>query len=230
MRVTLTFDNGPDPSGTPAVLEALAERNIPAVFFVIGRKVRAHPELVARTIAAGHVIGNHTWSHSVPLGDAVEAGFARAEIVRTQGAIQDAAATSYLFRPVGAEPGAVIDQHLLSEEALEALIEGAFTMVLWNVVPRDWERPNDWIDGAVDACREQGHSVVVLHDGHPVGMRLLPQFLDALIDAGAEFRTDFPRSCTPIVNGVPGPETAALVTARSLEHIDPESFGLKEQS
>ena len=230
MRVTLTFDNGPDPEGTPAVLKTLAERHIPAVFFVIGQKVRAHPELLARTSRAGHVIGNHTWSHSIPLGDADQAGFARSEIVDTHAAIKTVATASNLFRPIGADPGAVIDRHLLSEEALETLIEGNFTLVLWNVVPRDWERPKTWIVGAVDECRRVEHAVVVLHDGHPAGMHLLPAFLDALTDAGSEFRTDFPPNCTPIVNGVPAPEVAALVTARSVTLTDFLSSNLKEQS
>lgn len=230
MRITLTFDNGPDPVGTPAVLHALAQRQIPAVFFVIGHKVRAHPELVARTSAAGHIIGNHTWSHSIPFGDADRAGFARSEIVSTQAAIAEVAVASTLFRPMGADPGAVINRRLLSEEALETLIDGAFTVVLWNVVPHDWERPQDWMVGAVDACRRVEHAVVVLHDGHPAGMNLLPAFLDALIDAGTEFRTDFPPSCTPLVNGVPTPEAAALVTPRPVEHTDFVSSNLKEQS
>lgn len=216
MRVTLTFDNGPDPEGTPVVLDALAERQISAVFFVVGQKVGEYPDLVARASAAGHVIGNHTWSHSIPLGDARQAGFAQSEIVRTQTAIEDNAVASNLFRPVGAAPGAVVDQRLLSAEALKTLIDGAFTLVLWNVVPRDWERPLNWINGTVDECRRWEHAVVVLHDGHPAGMDLLPAFLDALMEAGAEFRTDFPPTCTPIVNGVPAPEVAALVTERSL--------------
>lgn len=230
MRVTLTFDNGPDIEGTPAVLKALAERHIPAVFFVVGQKVRAHPELLARTSAAGHLIGNHTWSHSVPFGEADEAGFARTEIVSTQEAIKDVAGASNLFRPVGADPGAVIDSRLLDEEALETLIDGHFTLVLWNVVPHDWERPHDWIVGAVDECRRVEHAVVVLHDGHPAGLNLLPAFLDDLIEAGAEFRTDFPPACTPILNGAPTPGIDALVTTRSVTPIDTHSSNLKEQS
>ena len=211
MHVTLTFDNGPDPVGTPAALSALADRGIPAVFFVVGQKARAHAGLVARTSAAGHLVGNHTWSHSTPFGEARRPGFARREITRTQEVIASSAATPPLFRPVGAAPGAVVDRRLLDDEALQTLVEGGYTMALWNVVPRDWERPGDWVDTAIAACRTTEHAVVVLHDGHPQGMASLPGFLDTLLDEQTRFDTDFPPSCTPIRAGIPGPEVDALV-------------------
>src|SRR6202011_4634192 len=69
-RVTLTFDNGPEPQVTPAVLDCLARHNIRATFFVMGRKAST-PEglaLVHRASAEGHWIGNHTFTHSGPLG------------------------------------------------------------------------------------------------------------------------------------------------------------------
>ncbi|GAA1846118.1 polysaccharide deacetylase family protein [Agromyces salentinus] len=230
MRVTLTFDNGPHPTGTPIVLDALQERNIHAVFFVVGHKVHAHPELVARMSDGGHLVGNHTWSHSVPFGDVHRAGYARSEIVRTQHAIVEIAPAPQLFRPVGAAPGAVIDHRLLNEEAVQTLFEGGYTMALWNVVPRDWQRPDDWIEAALEGCRGTDEAVVVLHDGHPAGMALLPAFLDALIDEAAQFRTDFPASCTPIRAGTPGPGLAELVSSGPNQRTTPHSPHLKEQS
>ena len=227
MRVTLTFDNGPDPVGTPAALDALGDRGIPAVFFVVGEKVHRHPDLVSCISAAGHPIENHTWSHLCPFGDVTERGIARDETDRAQNAIEEFRAAARLFRPVGADPGAVIDQRLLNEEALETLTDGGYTMVLWNVVPRDWEQPEGWLGGAVDTCRAVDHAVVVLHDGHPAGMTLLPAFVDALSDEDTEFRTDFPSSCTPVVKGVPRPEAAALVTTGP--HPYPRSSTMKEQ-
>ncbi|WP_372983747.1 polysaccharide deacetylase family protein [Microbacterium sp.] len=227
MRVTLTFDNGPDPVGTPAVLDALSDRGIPAVFFVVGAKVKKHPDLVSRISAAGHTLGNHTWSHSSPLGDVTEPGVARAEIDRTQDVIEESRTARRLFRPVGGDPGAVIDHRLLNDEAMKTLTDGGYTMALWNVVPRDWELPDSWLEGAIDACRAVDHAVVVLHDGHPAGMALLPTFLDALGEENAEFRTDFPSSCTPVVKGVPRPESAALVTADPHPYL--HSSTMKEQ-
>lgn len=65
MRLTLTSDDGPNLEGTSAVLEASADGPIPGVFFVIGHKVRSHPELVARASTNDHLIENHAWSRSV---------------------------------------------------------------------------------------------------------------------------------------------------------------------
>lgn len=61
--LALTFDDGPDPCYTPQILDLLAAHGARATFFVVGRKVRNHPELVRRMVAEGHEVGNHTFSH-----------------------------------------------------------------------------------------------------------------------------------------------------------------------
>ena len=60
----LTFDDGPWPGNTPAVLKALAEECTKAVFFPIGKHAMWHPEILKQVAAAGHTIGSHTWSHA----------------------------------------------------------------------------------------------------------------------------------------------------------------------
>jgi len=62
-EVVLTFDDGPSPTTTPKVLDALAQECVRATFFLIGQHAAAHPELVRRIAAEGHSIGYHTWSH-----------------------------------------------------------------------------------------------------------------------------------------------------------------------
>ena len=59
----LTFDDGPNPRWTPRVLETLREHDVPAAFFMVGKYVAAEPALAREAIDAGHVVGNHTWSH-----------------------------------------------------------------------------------------------------------------------------------------------------------------------
>ncbi len=68
--LTLTFDNGPEPGVTPRVLDVLRERGIKTTFFVIGEKLgdRERRRLAARAHDEGHWIGNHTFTHSIPLG------------------------------------------------------------------------------------------------------------------------------------------------------------------
>ena len=62
--VVLSYDDGPDPVNTPRLLEVLKQHDIKAVFFLIGRKAAANPELVQRINAEGHILGNHTYQHS----------------------------------------------------------------------------------------------------------------------------------------------------------------------
>lgn len=64
LRVRHTFDDGPDPVHTPKILNVLKENNIKATFFLIGSKVEVYPEIVKRIYDEGHLIGNHTYSHS----------------------------------------------------------------------------------------------------------------------------------------------------------------------
>jgi len=63
-EVVLTFDDGPWPANTPAVLKALAEQCTKAVFFPIGKHATYHPEILKQVAAAGHTVGAHTWSHA----------------------------------------------------------------------------------------------------------------------------------------------------------------------
>lgn len=98
-RVALTFDDGPDPRSTPALLDLLRAENVPATFFCIGRNISAHPHIVARIAQEGHLLGNHTYTHS----NATNCfGVARLtdEMSRTQSATRDAAGTTPVyFRP-----------------------------------------------------------------------------------------------------------------------------------
>jgi peptidoglycan/xylan/chitin deacetylase (PgdA/CDA1 family) len=63
-EVVLTFDDGPWPGNTPAVLKALADECTKAIFFPIGKHATYHPEILRQVAAAGHTIGAHTWSHA----------------------------------------------------------------------------------------------------------------------------------------------------------------------
>ena len=62
-KVALTFDDGPDPKWTPQILDVLKEKHVAATFFIIGSNADAYPDLIERTLAEGHEIGNHTFTH-----------------------------------------------------------------------------------------------------------------------------------------------------------------------
>jgi len=213
--LTLTFDNGPEPTVTPGVLDLLAARDIRTTFFVIGRKA-ATPEgqaLCARAQAEGHWIGNHSWTHETPLGQLTEAGAAAAEITRTQDAIAAFAHPSKLFRPFGG--GGHLDQRLLNAEAVETLRRGAYSCVLWNAVPRDFADPDGWVETALTQMEGQPWTLMVLHD-LPNGAAVhLPRFLDAVRDRGFRLRQDFTPTCMPIRAGVVAGALDGIVTADS---------------
>jgi peptidoglycan/xylan/chitin deacetylase (PgdA/CDA1 family) len=197
--ITLTFDNGPEPDVTPQVLETLRRHDVRSTFFVVGAKLRDRQALARRAHAEGHWIGNHTYSHRVPLGMSAEAGAAAAEIERTETLIGDLAHPRRFFRPFGG--GGVIDQRLLNGEALRYLQDNAYTCVLWNVIVHDWSQPDGWVERALALCFARPHALLVLHDLPTGAMRDLDRFLLAARDRGATFVQEFPEDCVPIERG-----------------------------
>jgi peptidoglycan-N-acetylglucosamine deacetylase len=89
LDLTLTFDNGPEPETTLFVLDVLARRSIRTTFFMVGNKLSTPEgrELARRAHEEGHWIGNHTWSHSTPLGLLKDPSAIGTEIRDTQEAI-----------------------------------------------------------------------------------------------------------------------------------------------
>jgi peptidoglycan-N-acetylglucosamine deacetylase len=200
-ELTLTFDNGPDPEVTPGVLDLLADHGIPSTFFVIGSKL-ADPQARAcaqRAYDEGHWIGNHTWTHSRPLGEQPGEAAAALEIGRTQAEIGTLSRPAPLFRPMGG--GGNLDRRLLSPDAAALLQAGGFDCVLWNAVPRDWDNPDGWVDTAMDQLAAQPWTLMVLHDLPTGAMRHLDGFLTEVRHAGGKFRQDFPPACMPITAG-----------------------------
>ncbi|MGE0564624.1 MAG: polysaccharide deacetylase family protein [Pseudolabrys sp.] len=200
--LTLTFDNGPEPEATPQVLDVLARRGITSTFFVIGKNL-ARPgrrALCERARAEGHWIGNHTWTHSGPLGRRHENGLSEREIGRTQAELGDLAHPHRFFRPQGG--GGALGPHLLTKETADFLQRGGYTCVLWNAIPRDWDDAEGWVSRAMAQVRERPWTLMVLHDLPSGAMNHLDRFLDLVGEAGGRLRQDFPPDCTPMVDGI----------------------------
>jgi peptidoglycan/xylan/chitin deacetylase (PgdA/CDA1 family) len=211
--ITLSFDNGPDPDVTPLVLDTLRRQDVQATFFVLGHKLRDRWALAERARDEGHWIGNHTYNHLVPLGISGEPGIAAAEIVRTQALMGDLVHERHLFRPFGG--GGQLDQRLLNQEALDTLVAGRYTCVLWNAIPEDWIYPTSW----VKLCFAQDHALVVLHDLPTGAMALLGRFIEEARARGASFTQEFPADCVPLVRGELVAPIAPYLTARELEPV-----------
>jgi peptidoglycan/xylan/chitin deacetylase (PgdA/CDA1 family) len=200
-RLTLTFDNGPDLEVTPRVLDLLRERNLRAHFFVLGkfladRKTRV---LADRAREEGHLLGNHSFTHAVPLGEDPRAEAVEAEIAATEALLSPLSSGEKRFRPFGG--GGLLGPHLLSRRAVEYLVEHRYTCVLWNSVPRDWEDPRGWPARAFADCERETHAVLVLHDVPNACLELLPDFLDETRARGWELTLELPDSCLPIKEG-----------------------------
>jgi peptidoglycan-N-acetylglucosamine deacetylase len=199
--LTLSFDNGPTPGVTEFVLDTLRARGLHATFFVVGKHADAPGAraLAERAHDEGHWIGNHTWTHSIPLGQRCEPDLAEQEIERTQRLLDGLAHPHRWFRPFGG--GGHLDDRLLNRDVLRHLEAGGYSCVLWNAVPRDWADVDGWVEVALAQCAERDWTLMVLHDLPTGAMRHLPRFLDAIRDRGGRFRQDFPPDCVPLLDG-----------------------------
>ena len=134
--IALTFDDGPDPDYTPAILDILKQENVPATFFVIGKNGQAYPDLLRRMVNEGHEVGNHTFTHP-NLGE-VPGRITKLELNATQRLIESITSRStVLFRPPyfgdaeADKPGEV-------EPAIIAQNLG-YIMVGVRIDPADWK-------------------------------------------------------------------------------------------
>ena len=181
-RVALTFDDGPDPERTPALLDALGELGAPATFFLLGRCVDAHPAVAARIAREGHEIGNHTYSHRyLPLARsrsvAAELAATDAAIARATGAVPSLARPPYGGR---------------SPRNVRAFARQDKQLVLWDVNSFDWKgAPADEVARRVVERARPG-SIILLHearDGGEVTVDAVRQLVPALRARGLELAT-----------------------------------------
>jgi len=215
-RVTLSFDNGPDPDVTPHILDLLADRGISAHFFVLGKHL-TDPErraIVERARDEGHLIGNHSFSHITPLGDDPRPDSIEREIAATEKLLapilSGAGPGARRFRPFG---GGTLGPHLLSRRAVDYLVAHGYSCVLWNSIPRDWIEPDAWVTRALAECAAQPHTLIVLHDLPKACLAGLPALLDTLADRETPIVLDLPADCVPIVDGRIVGDLAPIVAA-----------------
>jgi peptidoglycan-N-acetylglucosamine deacetylase len=153
--VALTFDDGPHPEGTPAVLEVLARTGARATFFVIGEQVRRRPEVLARTVQAGHAVALHGDRHRLQLRLSTAA--VAEDLARGVAAIEDAIGITPAWHrpPFG----------IYSPAGLRAVRSAGLEPLLWSRWGRDWRK---WTTPGAIAARATrsviGGDVILLHD------------------------------------------------------------------
>jgi peptidoglycan/xylan/chitin deacetylase (PgdA/CDA1 family) len=161
-QIALTYDDGPNDPHTLRLLEVLAKHNVPATFFMIGRFVRERPDIARLVAAAGHVIGNHTFTH--PLLIFKSEAQTRAELTNCHQALEETIGQhSNLFRPPfgGRRPATL---HIARELGLET--------IMWNVTGYDWNAPAAAVieKKVARQIRKDGGEVILLHDGGHRGL------------------------------------------------------------
>ena len=184
--VAITFDDGPHPVGTPAVLEILADRGIAATFFLVGERVRANPTLAAEITAAGHRVALHCDQHRNALR--LTGHQIREDIARAQETIQAAAGVECDLQraPLG----------IYTPAFLRAVKQADLQPWLWSQWGRDW-RARATAESIVKDASETvtAGDVVLLHDGddyscegsHLNTIKALPGILNAVETRNLDF-------------------------------------------
>ena len=175
--VALTFDDGPDPSDTPRLLDGLKKRGIHVTFFLQGQYAQRNLDIVARAYAEGHEIGSHTWDH--PNLPDLSLDQVRWQIDRTSQVLDKVCGegTEYLLRPPYGN----------TNDSIRAMI--GMPLIQWSVDTLDWETLNAY--SVRDAILREAYDggIILLHDIHSTSVDGTLMALDTLIARGYEFVT-----------------------------------------
>lgn len=167
----LTFDDGPDLDVTPRILDVLAKHRISAIFFIQGDRItsKRHTDLLKRTKAEGHMIGNHTFSHRDLC--TIRADDISQEILAGETAVGCHLSPTRLLRP---PYGSVNNQVGYIAHSLE------YELMFWNVDPRDWDpekQDGSWAESAMQQLQLSTEAVIVLHDRYVSTAAHLERFI-----------------------------------------------------
>ena len=181
-KIALTFDDGPHPRYTERILDILDRYDIKATFFVIGVNIQNYPEPFAKVVAAGHEIGNHSFSHSV-CGSREYTDIV-AEMQKCDSLIFDITGKKpSLYRP----PCGIYDVEVVS-----AAKKAGHSVVLWSVDTLDWKNtpPEEIKKNVLDSVK--GGEIILMHDytsGKNTTCEALELMIPELLSEGYEFVT-----------------------------------------
>jgi peptidoglycan-N-acetylglucosamine deacetylase len=178
--IHLTFDDGPHPIATPSILSILKERNLHAVFFLLGQNVKRYPDIVRQIDSEGHQIGNHSYTHTSLFFK--NTMFIQNEILRTEEALESTVGKrTRLFRP----PYGSINRTLL-----HVLKEVGSTCVLWTADSKDFlQQKSAALEQRIFQNTSSG-SILLFHDNNHTAVShrtYLPRLLDTLLERGFIF-------------------------------------------
>ncbi len=177
-EIALTFDDGPDPLTTPIVLDALRKAKVKATFFLVGKKIKQHPEIVRRILAEGHAVGCHSYDHE-----------RQTLLTETQVARQiydSAVVLSWVggkfvaYRPPWCD---------YNEQVLRAVQRWRLPLVMYSVAsdPKPYTPVEHWVHWV--ARRTHNGTILLMHDTYPPTVHALPELLRVLKAKGFRFVT-----------------------------------------
>jgi peptidoglycan/xylan/chitin deacetylase (PgdA/CDA1 family) len=179
-EVVLTFDDGPWPVNTPAVLKALAEECTTGIFFSIGKHATYYPEILKQVAAAGHTIGTHTWSHIALVNKKLTEPQRKEEIEKGFSAVKWALG--------GVSPAPFFRFPALQHppEMVTYLGERNIAMFSCDLDSFDFKanKPEQVIDTVMRKLDKLGKGIVLMHDFHKHTAEALPALLRKLKDGG----------------------------------------------
>ncbi|WP_245454156.1 polysaccharide deacetylase family protein [Aquabacter cavernae] len=183
-EVILTFDDGPWPGTTAAILDALKARCVRATFFLIGQNAKARPELVRRQIAEGHTVAHHSMTHPTETLAKMPFEAAVGEIDRGMAADDLAAYGSAAGAPrvpFFRFPGFASTPRLLDNLSARGI--SVFGADFW---ASDWNRmtPAQQLELVLGRLEAAGRGIVLFHDTKAQTAEMIPAFLDALAQRG----------------------------------------------
>jgi peptidoglycan/xylan/chitin deacetylase (PgdA/CDA1 family) len=212
-EVILTFDDGPDATTTPEILQALADQCVRATFFDIGRNTTGLPQIARREVLDGHTVAHHTWSHPQPTLRFMSDAVARADVLKGMIAVEKAAYGQdfsagdakdlkdlKLHAPWFRFPGFADTQDLRNWFAANNV--GIFGVDLW---ASDWIKmtPEEELKLVMSRLEHNGHKgMLLMHDNHPWTAEMVPMLLRELKAKGYH-----------VVHMIPGPGTGPTVPA-----------------
>ncbi len=177
--VALTFDDGPSNLNTNRILDVLEEYDARATFFVIGKRIENHEEVISRAISMGCEIGNHTWGHS----DFTK--YPKRILISSLEQVEEAMQANFgytmtLFRPPYAS---------INDDVEDAAIDKGYVMVLWSGSSHDWSiQDADKIYRNTFNCVQDG-AIVLFHDIYPVTAEAIERIVPDLIEQGYQLVT-----------------------------------------
>jgi peptidoglycan/xylan/chitin deacetylase (PgdA/CDA1 family) len=179
-EVVLTFDDGPWPGNTPAVLKALADQCTKAVFFSIGKHASYHPEILRQVLAAGHTVGTHTWSHANLNSKKMTEQQAKDEIEKGMSAVKLALGTApapfFRFPELQHNPAAVA---YLGQRNV-----AIFSCDLDSFDFRKTSTPDKIVQTVMSQLDKLGKGIILMHDFQKHTAEALPELLRRLKAGG----------------------------------------------